>query len=198
MQACISSHAAHFDFKAGYKLLFETMRKILIFFSIIAVLISLAGEDKKVFAAEPASEIGKQVPDFKLKDINGRDTAFYSYKGKVILLNFWATWCGPCKAEMPSLNNLYKSLKDKGFIVVGVSVDTSEKPVRTFINDNGITFPALMDSDREVSFDLFGVIGLPTSYLIDKNGIVVEKFMGEREWDSPSMKNKILKLLNGR
>lgn len=174
------------------------MRKILIFFSIIAALISLAGEDKKVFAAEPASEIGKQVPDFKLKDINGRDTAFYSYKGKVILLNFWATWCGPCKAEMPSLNNLYKSLRDKGFVVVGISVDTSEKPVRTFINDNGITFPALMDSDREVSFDLFGVIGLPTSYLIDKNGVVVEKFMGEREWDSPSMKNKIFKLLNGR
>ena len=115
-----------------------------------------------------------------------------------MLLNFWATWCGPCKAEMPSLDALYKSLKDKGFVVLAISVDASERPVRSFISDNGITFQALMDSDKEVSFDLFGVIGLPTSYLIDKNGVVVEKFMGEREWDSPNMKNKILKLLNGR
>lgn len=174
------------------------MRKILIFFSMIAVLISLAGEDKKVSAAEPASEIGKQAPDFRLKDIRGKETALSTYRGNVVLLNFWATWCGPCKAEMPSLNALYKSMKDRGFAVLAISVDTSEKPVKSFISDNGITFPALMDSDREVSFDLFGVIGLPTSYLIDKNGIVVEKFMGEREWDSPDMKNKILKLLDRR
>lgn len=162
---------------------------------LLIVLIAIAAGSSLSLAAETSREIGKQIPDFTLKDINGKDVAFYSFKGKVILLNFWATWCGPCREEMPSLINLYKSYKDKGFVVIGISVDTSDKPVRRFINDNAIIFPILMDSDKEVSFDIFGVLGLPTSYLIDRNGVVVEKFLGERDWNSPEIKNKVLKLL---
>ncbi|GAB4406445.1 MAG: hypothetical protein OHK0032_01470 [Thermodesulfovibrionales bacterium] len=147
---------------------------------------------------EVAPETGKYAPAFNLKDINGRKVAFSEFKDKVVLLNFWATWCGPCRAEMPSLNNLYTALKDKGFVVVAISVDTSEKPVKSFVSEKRISFPVLMDKDKEVAFDQYGVIGLPTSFLIDRKGVIVEKFMGEREWNSPDMKNKILRLLDGR
>ncbi|BCB95138.1 thiol:disulfide interchange protein [Dissulfurispira thermophila] len=138
------------------------------------------------------------APDFALNDITGKKVKLSEFRGRVILLNFWATWCGPCKAEMPSLNNLYNEFKDKGFVVLAVSVDTSEKSVKSFIKDNKLSFPVLMDKNKAVSFDDYGVLGLPTTFLIDKNGGIVEKIMGEREWDSPQIKERILKLIGGK
>lgn len=137
------------------------------------------------------------APDFTLNDINGEKVNLSEFRGKVVLLNFWATWCGPCRAEMPSLNNLYNEFKDKGLVVLAVSVDTSEKPVRSFIKDLKLSFPVLMDKNKAVSFDEYGVFGLPTTFLINKNGMITEKIMGEREWDSPQMKEKISRLLGG-
>ena len=141
---------------------------------------------------------GEKAANFTLNDINGKKVSSSEFKGKVVVLNFWATWCGPCRAEMPSLNNLYNEYKDKGLVVLAVSVDTSEKPVKSFIKEYKLSFPVLMDKNKEVSFDDYGVLGLPTTFLIDKNGIVKEKIMGEMEWDSPRMKEKILKLLGGK
>lgn len=141
---------------------------------------------------------GEKTTDFTLPDINGKKVSFSEFKGMVVVLNFWATWCGPCRAEMPSLNNLYNEYKDKGFVVLAVSVDTSEKPVKSFAREHKLAFPILMDKDKAVSFDEYAVLGLPTTFLIDKNGVVIEKIMGEREWDSPQMKEKILKLLGGK
>lgn len=141
---------------------------------------------------------GEKTTDFTLPDINGKKVSFSEFKGMVVVLNFWATWCGPCRAEMPSLNNLYNEYKDKGFVVLAVSVDTSEKPVKSFAREHKLAFPILMDKDKAVSFDEYTVLGLPTTFLIDKNGVVIEKIMGEREWDSPQMKEKILKLLGGK
>lgn len=141
---------------------------------------------------------GEKAADFTLPDINGKKVSFSEFKGKVVVLNFWATWCGPCRAEMPSLNNLYNEYKDKGLVVLAVSVDASEKPVKSFARELKLTFPVLMDKDKAVSFDEYAALGLPTTFLIDKNGIVIEKIMGEREWDSPQMKEKILKLLGGK
>ena len=138
---------------------------------------------------------GIAAPDFTLNDIDGKRTTLSQFRGKVVLLNFWATWCAPCKEEMPSLNNLYKALKDKDFTILAVSVDTSEKPVRSFISRNDISFPVLMDTDKAVSFDLYAVFGLPMSFLIGRNGVIIEKFAGEREWNSPEIKDKILRLL---
>jgi peroxiredoxin len=143
------------------------------------------------FSAEKAA-------DFTLPDINGKKVNLSEFRGKVVLLNFWATWCGPCRAEMPSLNNLYNEFKDKGFVVLAVSVDASEKPVKSFEKELKLSFPVLMDKNKAVSFDEYGVLGLPTTFLIDKNGVMIEKIMGEREWDSPQMKEKILKLLGGK
>ena len=144
---------------------------------------------------DTALQRGKLAPAFELPEINGNKISLSDYKGKVILINFWATYCGPCKAEMPSLNNLFVAFKNNGFIVLAISVDPAEKPVQSFLKDKKITFPVLMDKDQEVYFDQYGVLGLPTSFLIDRDGIVREVIRGEREWDAPDMKEKVGKLL---
>ena len=143
-----------------------------------------------------AAQIGKPAPDFVLNDINGGKVPSRNTRGRSIILNFWATFCGPCKAEMPSLNNLFLSYQKDGFIVLAVSTDDSEKPVQSFIRKKAIAFPVLIDKDQEVYFDKYGVIGLPTSFLIDRDGLVREKFLGDRPWDAPEMKEKIEKLLS--
>lgn len=151
-----------------------------------------------IVASYPTFAAQTSAPDFTLNDIDGKKVNLSEFRGKVVLLNFWATWCGPCRAEMPSLHNLYNEYKDKGFVVIAISADTSEKPVKSFAKELKLSFPILMDKNKAVSFDDYGVLGLPTTFLIDKNGIIIEKIMGEREWDSPQMKEKILKLLGGK
>lgn len=148
----------------------------------------------KAASVDAFPEVGKLAPSFELKDLSGKKVPLSSLKGKVVLLNFWATTCSPCKAEMPSLNNLHEALKNEGFIVLAVSVDTSDKPVRAFLSGKGIAFPILLDKEGEVHFDGYAVFGLPTSFLIDRSGIIVEKVIGPREWDSAEMKNKIRRL----
>lgn len=167
-----------------------------LYFILIVVLVFLAGAGSAASAMYYGPEPGNHAPLFTLKDIQGTNVSLSDFKGKVVLINFWATWCGPCKAEMPSLNNLHKALKDKGFAVLAISTDSSEKPVRSFVTERGISFPVLMDKDRTVYSDKYAVIGLPMSFLIDKNGVVVGRVVGEVVWDSPEMKNKIEGVLN--
>jgi peroxiredoxin len=146
---------------------------------------------REAVSLDVAPQIGKLAPAFSLADVNGKKVNLSDYNGKVILINFWATFCGPCKAEMPSLNNLFLALKNDGLIVLAISTDDSEKPVQSFIKEKAIAFPVLMDKDQEVYFDQYGVLGLPTSFLIDRDGIIREKIRGERVWDAPDMKDKI-------
>ncbi len=166
------------------------------YFILIIVLVSFAGTDRGASETYYAPEPGKHAPLFTLKDTQGTNVSLSDFKGKVVLINFWGTWCGPCKAEMPSLNNLYKALKDKGFAVLAISTDSSEKPARSFVGEMGISFPVLMDKDKMVYSDKYAVIGLPMSFLIDRNGVVIGRVVGEVEWDSPEMKNKIMGVLN--
>ena len=162
----------------------------------LILFVSLTLSVREAICLDAAPEIGKLAPEFSLADVNGKKVNLSEFKGKVILINFWATFCGPCKAEMPSLNNLFSSFKKEGFIVLAISTDDSEKPVQSFIKDKSITFPVLMDKDQEVYFDQYGVLGLPTSFLIDRDGIIRDKIRGERVWDAPEMKEKIGILLS--
>ena len=146
-------------------------------------------------AAGNAQESLNPAPTFELPDINGKKISLSDFKGKVVLLNFWATWCDPCKAEMPSLNNLYAAFKNEGFVVLAVSIDPSEKPVKSFVSEKGVSFPVLMDPEKEVYFDQYAVFAMPTSFLIDRKGMIAEKFMGERVWDSQEIKDKVVSVL---
>jgi peroxiredoxin len=134
------------------------------------------------------------APDFTLNDICGKQVTLSQFRGKIVVLNFWSIWCGPCLSEMPSLNKLYLEFKDKGLVVIGIAEDPAEKPVRSYIQEKGLAFPVLMDKERKVYFK-YSLFGIPVTFLIDKKGVSVEKFIGERDWSSPQMKEKILKLL---
>ena len=149
-------------------------------------------------AVDIGLNIGQTPPAFELKDLTGKKVAPLDRKGKIILLNFWSTMCAPCVAEMPSLNNLNTALKDKAFEVISVAIDSSDRPVRELVSNYKINFTVLLDLEKEVFFDLYAGPTLPASYLINQNGIIVEKFNGPRDWDSREMKNKILKLLEKR
>lgn len=126
---------------------------------------------------------GKQKPanlTFTIKDMNGRDVKLSDFKGKVILLNFWATWCGPCKVEIPGFVELYNGYKDKGFVVLGVSTDDSAEQLRKFSRDMKITYPVLVGNDRsDITDDAYGPMwGIPVSFLIGKDGTICHRYMG--------------------
>jgi peroxiredoxin len=126
----------------------------------------------------------KKAPDFSLKDLKGREVEIKQFKGKVIFLNFWATWCGPCKEEMPGMEALHRQLKEKNFVMLTISVDYEGiRPVQEFINKHQYTFPVLLDPKGE-TLDLFEVKGIPTTFLIDKKGKMLGKAIGPRDWKS--------------
>lgn len=162
---------------------------------IIFSLFSLVLSSQNVSATDTGTEVGKAAPAVELTDLTGKNISLASLQGTVVLLNFWSTLCAPCVAEMPSLNRLSDALIDRGLRVIGVSIDVSDKPVREFIAKNNIAFTILLDKDKEVFFDQYAGPSLPATYLIDRKGIIVEKFSGPREWDSADIKNAIVKLL---
>jgi len=146
------------------------------------------------FSSSAIAAEKEKAPDFVLTDLEGKKVELSSLKGKVVLLNFWATWCPSCRAEMPSLNKLYEGLRSQGFEVVGISTDGSADEVKEYVKQKGLSFRIVMDDKREVSRK-YRVFSLPTSFLIDKKGNVVEKFFGDYEWNDAPVKQKIEKLL---
>lgn len=140
------------------------------------------------------SKTNSVAPDFTLNAICGKRVTLSQFRGKVVILNFWSIWCGPCLVEMPSLNKLYLEFKNKGLVVIAVAEDPAEKPVRSYIQEKSLAFPVLMDKERKVYFK-YSLFGIPVTFLIDKKGVIVEKFIGERDWSSPQIKEKISKLL---
>lgn len=135
-------------------------------------------------------EIGDQAPEFELA--NGVRLA--DYRGKLLLLNFWATWCPPCIAEMPSLNNLYERFRDRGFVVLGISVDEEEEVYKQFLERFGVTFPTVRDPERKVSAR-YGTMKYPESYLISRDGVVIRKYVGAENWEQPEVVNYVRSLL---
>ena len=120
---------------------------------------------------------GKPAPDFTLKTLEGKEVSLSDLRGKVVLVNFWATWCPPCRSEMPLFERVYKKYKDKGFEILAVSTDSSLDPVKKFVKDYKISFMILYDDKNVVG--LYGVQGLPTSFLIDRDGKIIKVRLGE-------------------
>ena len=154
---------------------------------------AVSAQPPSPFAVDKLS--GQKAPDFTLKDINGNPVSLSSFKGKVVLLNFWATWCPPCKAEMPSMNRLQKKFKNRGFVIIAVSTDGRIDEPKDFITKNPVSFIVLHDSKLKVSRNLYKVFMMPTTFLIDKRGIIVEKYFGEQDWMEPEIIKEIEALL---
>ncbi len=121
--------------------------------------------------------VGTPAEDFQLVDLGGTTQKLSQYRGKVVLLNFWATWCKPCTTEMPAMQATYDKLRDKGFVVLAVNELEDDAKVREHIVQYKHTFPVLMDRDNKVA-NQFGVFGLPVSVFIDEHGIVQEYIKG--------------------
>jgi thiol-disulfide isomerase/thioredoxin len=117
--------------------------------------------------------------DFTMKDLEGRDVSLSSFKGKVILLNFWATWCGPCKAEIPGFVELQNQYGKDGLVVVGYSVDDEAPQARAFANEYKVNYPVLLGLGREDVQEAYGPIwGIPASFIISRDGRVCQKHLG--------------------
>ncbi len=150
---------------------------------------------KPVAVRRAPPDMGSQAPDFQLIDLQGNWQALPDYRGKVVLLNFWATWCGPCRVEMPSMEHVYQDLKNEGFAILAISSDPQGSIVtRPFVAAQGLTFPILHDSDYQVSGS-YGVRTLPMSFLIDRNGTLTQRVFGARDWNSEEARELIRGLL---
>jgi cytochrome c biogenesis protein CcmG, thiol:disulfide interchange protein DsbE len=136
--------------------------------------------------------IGTNAPDFTVKDVD-RSVTLSLLRGNVVVLNFWATWCPPCVEEMPSLVNMQTRMKNKGVVVLGVSVDADEGAYHRFLKDHGIDFLTVRDADQK-SNALYGTIRFPETYIIDRNGVLRRKFIGEVDWNQPEVIEYLSKL----
>ena len=139
--------------------------------------------------------MGSVSPAFQLLDLKGNQISLSDYSGKVVLLNFWATWCAPCRVEMPAMESLYQDLHEEGLEVLAISIDPQGMVVtRPFQEAMGLTFTILHDSDYRVG-SAYGARTLPMTYLIDRRGIIRQRIFGARDWNGMDARQLIRNLL---
>ena len=175
--------------------IWKTLSTLFLFLALCAVPLTASADPfEQLGVAKPRTT--KPAPDFELKDIHGKPISLKQFKGKPVLLNFWATWCGACKEEMPSMQRLHDAAKDNGgFHVIAISIDRFNfKKVNKYAENLNLKFPVLLDPDRETRKAYF-IRGLPTSYLIDSEGNLRGFVSGARNWDSPASL-ELMKSLN--
>ncbi|MFC1949126.1 TlpA family protein disulfide reductase [Chloroflexota bacterium] len=120
---------------------------------------------------------GDRAPDFQLQDLEGQTVSLIEQRGLPVLLNFWATWCGPCRYEMPFLQQIYQEWSDDGLVMMIVNIGESSSTVRDFLADNNLSLPVLLDTRQSVA-EQYGITGIPTTFFIDKDGIIQKKVVG--------------------
>ena len=164
---------------------------IVLFFLIIVgvgTIALLQSKDASLTQAQkPRLDMGVSAPNFTLPDLGGKMISLSDYKGKVVLLNIWATWCPPCVEEMPSMEKLHQTLKGEDFEILAVSIDTEgSKVVSPFMEKHKLSFTALTDTQGSAKIS-YRTTGVPESFIIDKDGSIVEKIIGPRDWAAPSV-----------
>ena len=128
------------------------------------------------------AKVGEIATDFELATLGGNSVKLSDYRGKVVFLNIWATWCPPCREEMPSMEALYQRLKGRRFEMLAVSIDgKGEEVVGPFVAKHGLTFPVLLDPDNK-TYKLYGLTGIPETFFIDGNGVITFKIVGAQNW----------------
>jgi len=139
--------------------------------------------------------VGDAAPDFQLSDLDGRTLQLSDYRGKVVVLNFWATWCAPCVQEMPSLNRLVETLGPRGVAVLAVSVDDDEQALRQFVAKNQLKMAVLRDPNGKVSAS-YQTFQYPETYILDRQGRLVQKVIGGEDWSTPRVASFFEQLLS--
>ena len=137
------------------------------------------------------------APDFTLSNPDGKKLTLKNYRGKLVFLNFWATWCESCRAEMPAMERLYREFKGQGFEVLAVNVKDKRSDALAFVKKLKLSYPIMMDPEGEIGL-LYGAFGMPATYLIDEKGMVLARLWGPADWYSPGARNLIKTLLERR
>jgi peroxiredoxin len=154
--------------------------------SVVLIVFLREERDSTLKTARPMQP-GLEAPDFTFPDLNGKEVSLADHRGKVVLVNVWATWCPPCRQEMPSMQRLYEKFKGENFEILAVSIDSEgRKAVAPFMRKMNLTFTALLDPGETIR-PLYGITGVPESFIIDKQGIVVEKIIGPLNWATPEI-----------
>lgn len=143
-----------------------------------------------------APKLGEVVPNFTLQKDDGKPLNLTDYRGKILVLNFWASWCGPCVDEIPSLNTFADQFADKGVQVLGVSVDEDPEAYMSFLSKYKVTFPTVRNGNRTVS-ETYGTFKLPETYIISRDGRLRHKVIGPTNWTSTEMVNYVQSLVAG-
>ena len=157
--------------------------------ALVALLLALAGG---VQAAETLAPIPGDVPapDFTLQDTNGRTHRLSEYRGKPVIINFWTTWCPPCREELPSMNRAWQLLEQEDVAMLAINMGEDEDTIFIFSADYPTDFPILMDQSGEV-IEQWPVKGLPTTYVIAPDGTIAYRAIGSREWDDKALLDKV-------
>ena len=162
------------------------MRPVSVLTGLLIVL--LAG----CYSGSRPPHIGSNAPDFTVQD-SDRKITLSELRGKVVVLNFWATWCAPCVEELPSLVNLQQKMRNKGITVLAVSVDQDESLYRRFVQDHNVNLLTVRDANQK-SNNLYGTFKFPETYIIDRNGVMRRKFIGPVDWATPEVVDFLSKL----
>ncbi|MGC2152466.1 MAG: TlpA disulfide reductase family protein [Terriglobales bacterium] len=157
--------------------------------ALLALLISFLAA---CYSGSHPGSIGTAAPDFTVQDSDHKVT-LSQFRGQVVVLNFWATWCPPCVEETPSLVRLQGLLKSKGVVVLAVSIDEDDSAYHKFLKDYGVNMVTVRDPSRKAS-SLYGTFGWPESYIIDRQGVIRRKFIGAVDWTSPEITDYLSKL----
>jgi len=136
----------------------------------------------------------EEAEDFALKTLEGRTVSLKDYLGKVIFLNFWATWCGPCRTEMPSMEKLWQDFKEENFVILAIDIQEESKLVSSFMKERSLSFPVLLDGKGNVARS-YGVRGIPTTFFLNPKGETIGKAVGARDWASEESFRLIRELL---
>ena len=140
-------------------------------------------------------KVGDQAPNFQLYDLNGNAVTLSEYRGSIVFINFWATWCGPCRVEMPAMEELYRMFARKDFEILAVSTDAEGVSItRPFQKENRLTFPILHDPDYRVGLT-YGARSLPMTFMVDRQGIVRHQIFGARDWGAPEAQQLVYMLM---
>jgi peroxiredoxin len=142
---------------------------------------------KKAPVAETKAVEGAAAPDFTVKDLAGKEVQLAALKGNVVLVNFWATWCPPCREEIPSMMKMVQGMAGKPFRLLAISIDEGGKgAVEGFFGKSGLSLPAYLDSDGSIS-RLYGTTGVPETFIVDRAGVIRKKIVGGIDWSAPEV-----------
>lgn len=144
----------------------------------------------------PATMDGKVAPDFTLPLLRGGEISLADQKGKLLFINIWATWCAPCREEMPSMQKLYEHFKGRDFEMITISIDKGKPEVEAFVKELGLTFPVALDPSEKVS-KAYQITGVPETYIIGKDGVIMHHILGPGEWYTPEIITAFERIIAG-